>query len=152
MIKKIKEKINNILPWISQYKKIYKLYVKAHKSYLRGNDLLAHFYAYKISKRYNCYIAPSAKIGPNLFLPHPTGIVIGEGVEIGDNCTIYQNVTIGRKIYNKKEYPKIGSNVVIYCNSTVIGNISLEDNVVVGCNSVVLRNVKKGLICKGVFK
>ena len=148
MIKNMK--ISRVLPWISEYKKIYKLYAKAHKFYLKGNNLLAHFYSYKISKRYNCYISPAAKIGLNLFLPHPTGIVIGEGVEIGENCTIYQNVTIGRKQNDKKEYPKIGDNVIIYCNSSIIGNIILENNVVVGCNSVVLGNVKENSVCKGV--
>ena len=93
----LKEFYRNIIPWINIDKKIEKLYRKSHKYYLKGNKFLANYYSYKILKKYNCYISPKAEIGKNLSFPHPIGIVIGDGVKIGDNCIIYQNVTIGRK-------------------------------------------------------
>ena len=148
----LKEFIKNFIPWIEQFKKIEKLYRKSNKHFKKGHKQIAYYYAYKISKRYNCYIAPNAEIGKNLSLPHPTGIVIGEGVQIGDNCVIYQNVTLGRKNKDISEYPTIGNNVVIYCNSAVIGKISIGDNSIIGCNSVVLKSIENGSRCVGVVK
>lgn len=74
------------------------------------------------------------------------------GVEIGDNVTIYQNVTLGRKNKEVAEYPKIEDNVVIYCNSTIIGNIKVGNNAIIGCNSLILKSVENNSICKGVVK
>lgn len=74
------------------------------------------------------------------------------GVEIGENVTIYQNVTLGRRNRELPEYPKIGNNVVIYCNSTVIGDINVGENTIIGCNSLVLNSIKDNSVCKGVVK
>lgn len=148
----IKKIIKKIIPWLETSQKIYKTYIKSHKAFLKHNKQLANYYAYKISKKYNCYISPSAEIGRNLILPHPTGIVIGEGVKVGNNCVIYQNVTLGRKNRDIAEYPTIGNNVIIYCNSTVIGKIKVGDNSIIGCNSVLLKSVEENSKCIGVVK
>ena len=84
--------------------------------------------------------------------PHPVGIVIGMKVQLGDNCEIYQNVTIGTK--NTKEfktakYPKIGNNVIIYPNSIIIGDIEIGDNAIIGAGSIVLDSVPKNAIVAG---
>lgn len=76
--------------------------------------------------------------------PHPIGIVIGKDAEIGENCTIYQNVTIGAK--NKAEsaegkYPKIGNNVIIYANSLIIGNLRIGDNSIIGAGTCVRHDL-----------
>ncbi len=149
MIKKI---IKSIIPWMEEYKKIQKYYKKAHNHYKKGHKNLANFYAYKISKKYRCYISPKAEIGENFILPHPVGIVIGEGVKIGNNCIIYQNVTLGRKNRNIVEYPNIGDNVIIYSNSIVVGNINIGNNSIIGCNSVILKSVDSNSKCVGVVK
>lgn len=148
----IKSQINNIFPWVSEYKKIIKLYKKSHTYYMKGNKILAYYYYYKISKRYNCYISPSAEIGENIKFPHPTGIVIGENVKIGNNCIIYQNVTLGRKYQDKPEYPIIGDDVIIYSNSTIVGKITIGNNSIIGCNTVVLSSIGSNVICHGVVK
>lgn len=148
----LKNYIKKFIPWLDQDKKILKLYRISNMLMRIGLKQTAKFYAYRISKKYNCYISPKAQIGSNLMLPHPTGIVIGEGVIIGDNCVIYQNVTIGRKNRDIPEYPNIGNNVIVYCNSTVIGNICIGDNTKIGCNSVVMKSISKNSTCVGVVK
>lgn len=148
----VKEIIKWFIPWKNQDKKIYKIYKKSRKCILNGNKYFAYYYSYKIYKKFGCCISPKADIGVNLILPHPIGIVIGEGVKIGDNCTIYQNVTLGRKNKDVAEYPTIGNNITIYCNSVVIGNIEIGDNTVIGCNTVVLKSVEPNSKCVGVVK
>ncbi|MDH6307772.1 serine O-acetyltransferase [Dysgonomonas sp. PFB1-18] len=65
-------------------------------------------------------------------LPHPIGIVIGRGVVLGENCAIYQNVSIVSK---QESYPIIGDNVTIYANAVLIGKIRIGNNVVIGGRS-----------------
>ena len=65
-----------------------------------------------------------AQIGPGLILPHPINIVFGMGCVIGSNCTIFHGVTIGQ---SRAKYPTIGSNVVIYPNCFVVGDVVIED-------------------------
>ena len=139
------KKINKLL--FDNSSKIIKLHYKSKK-----NIIYKKIYENKIYTKYNCCISSKSYIDKNLFLPHPIGIVIGEGVRIGKNVTIYQNVTLGRKYKEKPEYPIIGNNVTIYCNSAIIGNVKIGDNAVIGCNSVVLRNVKDGEIVSGIVK
>ena len=148
----IKKMLAKYIPWFMMDKKIEKIYKKAHKSFLKGHRNLANYYVYKIFQKYNCYISPKAEIGNNVSFPHPTGIVIGEGVKIGENCTIYQNVTLGRKNKDIAEYPSIGNNVTIYCNSTIVGNIEVGENSIIGCNTVVLKSVEPNSKCVGVVK
>jgi len=78
--------------------------------------------------------------------PHPIGIIIGRGVKIGKNCTIYQNVTIGAKTVEESTnnfYPQIGDNVIIGANAVIIGNIIIGDNAYVGAGSVVTKSVNE---------
>lgn len=95
-----------------------------------------------------CYISPKSNIGMSLRLPHATGIVIGDNVKIGNNCIIYQNVTIGKS--KSDDYPVIGNNVTIYAGSVLIGKIKIGDNVIIGANSVVNKNVQENTIVAGV--
>ena len=148
----LKEFIKSAIPWMDQYKKIQKYYKKAHNQYNKGHKNLANFYAYRISKKYGCYISPKAELGENFIFPHPIGIVIGEGVKIGNNCVIYENVTLGRRNRDIFEYPTIGDNVIIYSNATLVGDIYVGDGAVIGCNAVVLKSVDKNSICVGVVK
>lgn len=148
----IKKLLKNFVPWVDINYKIYKIYLKSNWFYHNNIKIISYKYFYKNFKKYNCYISPKAKLKEQIKFPHPMGIVIGDGVEIGKNVTIYQNVTLGRKYKDISEYPIIGNNVVIYCNSVVIGNVKIGDNAIIGCNSVVLRDVKNGEIVSGIVK
>ncbi|KQS67973.1 hypothetical protein ASG39_06475 [Rhizobium sp. Leaf371] len=86
-----------------------------------------------------CHINLDSDIAPGLFLPHPTGIVIGSGARIGPGTTIYQSVTIGKTA--SPQYPVIGAGCVLYPNSLVIGPLTLGDRAIVGAGSVVLKSV-----------
>lgn len=83
--------------------------------------------------------------------PHPIGIVIAQEVQIGKNCTILQNVTIGNgKTINKSAYPIIGDNVTILAGAVVIGGIKVGDNAVIAANAVVRTDVEKNTLVAGV--
>lgn len=88
-----------------------------------------------------CYISPDSNIGDGLFLPHPTGVVIGEGARVGSGVTVYQHVTLGRAQADASAYPKLGKGVIVYAGAVVVGGIEVGDQAVVGANAVVLKNV-----------
>lgn len=84
-------------------------------------------------------IHPAAKIGKGLFIDHGTGVVIGETAEIGDNCILYQGVTLGGTGKGKgKRHPTLGNNVMVGCGAKVLGPFKIGDNVKIAANSVVL--------------
>jgi serine O-acetyltransferase len=98
---------------------------------------------------------PGCEFGAGLVVRHPTGIVVGEGVSIGANCTLQHGVTFGlRNIVPENEstdsYPTVGSNCSFGTHAVVIGAIHIEDEVIVGANSVVLNSVNKGMKVVGV--
>ncbi len=96
-------------------------------------------------------IHPGAKIGKGLFIDHGMGIVIGETAEIGDNCTIYQNVTLGGTGKDKgKRHPTVGNNVLIGCGAKVLGPFNVGDNSKIAANAVVLSEVPPNSTCVGV--
>jgi serine O-acetyltransferase len=87
-------------------------------------------------------IHPGATIGRRFFIDHGSGVVIGETAEIGDDCLIYQGVTLGGTGKEKgKRHPTLGNHVVIGTGAKVLGNIRLGDFVKVGAGSVVIRSV-----------
>ncbi|WP_426011651.1 serine O-acetyltransferase [Caulobacter sp. DWR2-3-1b2] len=88
-----------------------------------------------------CYLSPLSVIKEGLFLPHPTGVVVGEGVVIGSDVTIYQHVTLGRSHRDTPSYPKVGNGAVIYAGAVIVGDIRIGDEAVIGANAVVRTNV-----------
>ena len=114
---------------------------------------LAHWIAAMIERRYGCYIHLSALIGPGLKLPHPIGIVIGEGVVIGARGPIYQHVTLGgRRVGDGREgkYPRLADDVVAFAGAAIIGAVSVGDRAVVGANAVVIADVPPDSVAVGV--
>lgn len=96
-------------------------------------------------------IHPGAKIGKRLFIDHGMGIVIGETAEIGDDCTIYHQVTLGGTGKDKnKRHPTVGNNVMIGAGSKVLGPIKIGNNVKIGAGSVVLSDVEENSTAVGV--
>ena len=79
------------------------------------------------------------------------GVVIGETTEIGDNCTIYQNVTLGGTGKDQgKRHPTLGNNVLIGAGAKVLGSFTIGDNSKIGAGSVVLSAVPPGSTVVGV--
>lgn len=88
-------------------------------------------------------IHPGAKIGRRVFIDHGFGVVIGETAEVGDDCTIYQGVTLGGTSLAKgtKRHPTLGSGVIIGAGAKVLGAFTVGENAKVGSNAVVLKEV-----------
>lgn len=96
-------------------------------------------------------IHPGATIGCRFFIDHGMGVVIGETTEIGDDVTLYQNVTLGGTGKEKgKRHPTIGNHVVIGTGAKVLGNILVGDNVKIGAGSVVVKPVPDNSTVVGI--
>lgn len=95
-------------------------------------------------------IHPSASIGTSVFLDHATGIVVGAFASIGDEVTIMQNVTVGRKAETPNRAPRIGRGVLLSSGATIIGDISIGDFARIGAGSVVTSDVPAGCTAVGV--
>lgn len=95
-------------------------------------------------------IHPGATIGKGLFIDHGTGVVIGETAEIGDNCILYQGVTLGGTGKGKgKRHPTLGNNVMVGCGAKVLGPFKIGDNVKIAANSVVLHEIPENCTAVG---
>ena len=87
-------------------------------------------------------IHPGAKIGRRLVIDHGMGIVIGETAIIGDDCLLYQGVTLGMTgKHGGKRHPTLGNNVMVGAGTIVLGDIHVGDNVKVAAGSVVVHDV-----------
>lgn len=96
-------------------------------------------------------IHPGAKIGPSFFIDHGTGVVIGETCVIGARVKLYQGVTLGAKSFpldqnghpvkGIKRHPNIGDDVIIYAETTVLGDITVGEGSVIGANKWVTQDV-----------
>lgn len=95
---------------------------------------------------YGCDVSAGAKFGTPPKIHHPVGIVIGSGVTIGRNTTIYQGVTVGADRAGR--YPTIGHNVVIYPNSTIFGGVNIGDNAIIGAHALINSDVPPGAVVR----
>ena len=103
-------------------------------------------------------IHPKAKIGKNLFIDHGMGVVIGETSEIGNNVTIYHNVTLGgispsinsNDQRNIKRHPTLEDNVVIGSGAQILGPVIIGKNSLIGANAVVTKDVSAKSIMVGI--
>ena len=90
-------------------------------------------------------------IGKGLFIDHGTGVIIGETTIIGDNCTLYQGVTLGGTGKEQgKRHPTLGNNVMVSAGAKVIGSFKVGDNSKIGAGSVVLEEVPPNSTVVGV--
>jgi serine O-acetyltransferase len=97
-------------------------------------------------------IHPGAKIGKRVFIDHGLGVVIGETSEIGDDCTIYQGVTLGGTSLYKgaKRHPTLGRGVVVSAGAKVLGGFTIGDFARIGSNAVVLKEVPPNATAVGI--
>jgi serine O-acetyltransferase len=96
-------------------------------------------------------IHPGATIGRRVFIDHGMGVVIGETAEVGDDCTIYQGVTLGGTSLTKgaKRHPTLGRGVIVGANAQVLGSFTVGDGARVGSNAVVVKPVPAGATAVG---
>jgi serine O-acetyltransferase len=96
-------------------------------------------------------IHPGARIGEGFFIDHGMGVVIGETTEIGDNCQVFQGVTLGgTSTKREKRHPTLKDNVVVSAGAKVIGAVTIGENAVIGAGSVVVTNVPPNATVVGV--
>ena len=87
------------------------------------------------------------KIGGGLLIPHPNGIVINNEVEIGPNCLLFQQVTIGA---TERGVPRLGGHVDVGAGAKIIGPIVIGDHARIGANAVVTSDVPAGATVMGI--
>ncbi|MEC5388365.1 serine O-acetyltransferase [Uliginosibacterium sp. H3] len=97
-------------------------------------------------------IHPGAKIGRRVFIDHGTGVVIGETAEVGDDCTIYQGVTLGgTSLYRGvKRHPTLEHGVVVGAGAKVLGGFTVGEGAKIGSNAVVTKPVPAGATAVGI--
>lgn len=117
-----------------------------------NNSIFKKVIQKKLVIKYGFFIGLNTEIGLGLKIPHPNGIIIGDGVKIGKNCTIFQQVTFGVKNIGDElngKYPLIGDCCVFGAGSKIIGEIIVDDYSTIGANSVVLHNTSGGGVYAG---
>ena len=123
----------------------------AHWFYEHKQRFIADLISKRTRQKTGIEIHPGAQIGKGLFIDHGMGVVIGETTIIGDNCTIYQGVTLGGTGKDKgKRHPTIGNNVTIGSGAKVLGPFTVGDNSKVAANAVVLNEIPPNSTCVGV--
>ena len=98
-------------------------------------------------------IHPGATIGKRFFIDHGMGVVIGETTIIGDDCTLYQGVTlggVGTGEHKVKRHPTLKNNVMVSAGAKVIGDVTIGDNSIIGASSVVLKDVPPNCTVIGI--
>ncbi len=115
---------------------------RAHWLWTHNLKLMARLVSQRTRRLTGIEIHPGAKIGKGLFIDHGMGVVIGETAEIGDNVTLYQDVTLGGTGKDVgKRHPTIGDNVVIGAGAKVLGPFTVGDGAKIGASAVVLKEV-----------
>ena len=123
----------------------------AHKMYDKKHYFGANLISHIARRRTGIEIHPGAKIGRGLVIDHGMGVVIGETAEVGDNCTIYQGVTLGGTGKDVgKRHPTLGNNVLVGAGAKVLGPLKIGDNVKIAANAVVLKEIPDNCTAAGI--
>ncbi len=131
--------------------KAVRAYRKANWFYRHNMKFIARYISQRARHKTGIEIHPGATIGKGLFIDHGMGVVIGETTQIGDNCTIYQNVTLGGtgKEHGKR-HPTLGNNVLVGAGAKVLGPFKVGDNARIAAGAVVLDEVPENSTAVGV--
>ncbi|AVR88993.1 serine O-acetyltransferase [Thauera aromatica] len=123
----------------------------AHGAWTRGWHWLGRFISHLSRFLTGIEIHPGAVIGRRVFIDHGMGVVIGETAEVGDDCTIYQAVTLGgTSLYRgTKRHPTLGRGVVVGAGAKVLGGFTVGDGAKIGSNAVVVKPVPEGATAVG---
>lgn len=130
------------------------IYRIAHELYARKVAMIPRMMSEYAHSQTGIDINPGATIGEYFFIDHGTGVVVGETTIIGDNVKLYQGATLGALSPagmatnpNVRRHPKVGNNVVLYANSTLLGGATeIGDNVIVGGNAFLTSSVEPDTI------
>jgi len=123
----------------------------AHWLYLHHRCFLARWLSQHVRKKTGIEIHPGAVIGRRLVIDHGCGIVIGETAEIGDDCLLYQGVTLGGTGKDQgKRHPTLGNNVMVGSGARVLGPFKVGDNARIAAGAVVLQEVPPDCTAVGV--
>ncbi len=129
---------------ILAYRVSHKLYVTKHYFSARAVSQIARFFT-------GIEIHPGATIGKRLFIDHGAAVVIGETTEIGDDCTIYQGVTLGGTGKDiGKRHPTLGNNVMVGAGAKILGPMRIGDNTKVAAGAVVLSEIPDNSTAVGI--
>jgi serine O-acetyltransferase len=124
----------------------------AHAAWKAGFKWLGRFISHLARMLTGIEIHPGATIGHRVFIDHGFGVVIGETAEVGDECTIYQGVTLGGTSLAKgaKRHPTLGRGVIVSAGAKVLGGFTVGDGARVGSNAVLLQPVPPGATAVGI--
>lgn len=126
-------------------------YRLAHWFYERRYFTTARIISQWARSKTGIEIHPGAKIGKGLFIDHGMGVVIGETAVIGDNCLLYQGVTLGGTGKDKgKRHPTLKNNVLVGAGAKVLGPFTVGNNVKIAANAVVLNAIPDNCTAVGV--
>jgi serine O-acetyltransferase len=127
------------------------LHRRANWLYRRGWFTPARFVSQMARFLTGIEIHPGATIGRRVFIDHGMGVVVGETAEIGDDCTIYQGVTLGGTSLAKgaKRHPTLGRGVIVGANAQVLGGFTVGEGARVGSSAVVVKPVPAGATAVG---
>lgn len=113
-----------------------------HALWVRRVPLLPRLLSQMVRLLTGIEIHPGATIGRRFFIDHGMGVVIGETTEIGDDVTLYHQVTLGGTGKQRgKRHPTLGDHVVVSAGASVLGAITIGDHVKIGAGAVVLKDV-----------
>ena len=130
----------------------------SHTLYLRGWRVLARVVSQAARWVTGIEIHPGATIGRRLFIDHGMGVVVGETAEIGDDVTMYQDITLGGTSpsvnsaaqVNKKRHPTLRDRVIVGAGAQILGAITVGHGAKVGANAVVVSDVPAGALVVGI--
>ena len=126
-------------------------YRVAHRVHEHGHPFAARAISQVARFVTGIEIHPAAKIGRGLVIDHGMGVVIGETAEIGDNCTLYQGVTLGGTGKDVgKRHPTLGNNVLVGAGAKVLGPFTIGDNTKIAANAVVLAEMPENCTAVGI--
>lgn len=127
------------------------MYRFAHFLYLHNYKLCARIVSQFSRFLTGIEIHPAAKIGNGVFIDHGAGVVIGETAEIGNDCTIYQGVTLGGTGKDKgKRHPTLKNGVMVAAGAKILGPFTVGKHAKIGAGSVVLKEVPDNATVVGV--
>ena len=123
----------------------------AHFFYKKKRYFIARLISQIARKWTLIEIHPGAQLGHGILIDHGAGVVIGETAVVGDNCTIYQGVTLGGVGTNKgKRHPTLGKNVTVGCGAKILGAFEVGDNCKIASNAVLLKGIESDVTAAGI--
>ena len=126
-------------------------YRVAHRLYVNKKFLSARAVSQLARFLTGIEIHPGAEIGKRLMIDHGSGVVIGETCVIGDDCTIYQGVTLGGTGKDTgKRHPTLGNNVMVGSGAKVLGPFRIGDGAKIAAGAVVLKEIPAGATAVGI--